>query len=133
VAIPSAHALASRKHLSIAALADAPLIVPDRRSRPHSHDLTMKLFAAAGLRPSIAQVAEEKQTIVNLVAAGIGLAIVPRWASRLAVPRVRYVPLKETPHLLPLAAAWLRAARDPIRDEVLAVLRAGLARYAADA
>ena len=30
----------------IADLAEQPLIVPERRSRPHSHDLTMKLFAA---------------------------------------------------------------------------------------
>ena len=93
VAVPARHPLAGRKRLSIQSLADEPLIVPDRRSRPHSHDLTIKLFARAGLRPIIAQVAEEKQTIVNLVAANIGLAIVPRWASRMAVPGVRYVPL----------------------------------------
>ena len=37
-------------------LADQPLIVPDRRSRPHSHDLTVKLFEQAGLTPRIAQI-----------------------------------------------------------------------------
>ena len=69
VAVPSRHKLASRSRLSIETLADQPLIVPDRSSRPHSHDLTIKLFGQAGLRPNISQVAEEKQTIVNLVAA----------------------------------------------------------------
>mgnify|MGYP000623802170 CR=1 FL=1 len=34
--------------------------------------LNEKLFERAGLRPKVAQVAEEKQTIVNLVAAGLG-------------------------------------------------------------
>jgi DNA-binding transcriptional LysR family regulator len=137
VAVPARHKLASRKRLSIEQLADEPLIVPDRRSRPHSHDLTIKLFDRAGLRPSIAQVAEEKQTIVNLVAAEIGLAIIPRWASRLAVSGVRYIALN-VPHMdrlniLPLAAAWVRGSRDPLRDQVMATLRSQLRRYAAEA
>jgi DNA-binding transcriptional LysR family regulator len=137
VAVPARHTLARRKRLTIDRLAGEPLIVPDRRVRPHSHDLTIKLFARASLRPSIAQVAEEKQTIVNLVAAEIGLAIIPRWASRLAVPGVRYVPLQvrgmERLNLLPLAAAWVRGSRDPVRDELTATLRLQLRRYAAEA
>lgn len=60
VAVPAGHRLASRRRIAIETLADQPLIVPDRRSRPHSHDLTIKLFEQAGLRPAIAQVAEEK-------------------------------------------------------------------------
>jgi len=137
VAVPARHALASRRRLTIDKLADAPLIVPDRRARPHSHDLTIKLFDRAGLRPAIAQVADEKQTIVNLVAARIGLAIIPRWASRLAVPGVRYPPLDmrgmDRLNLLPLAAAWVRGSRDPVRDELMATLRSHLRRYAAEA
>ncbi|MDP2334746.1 MAG: LysR family transcriptional regulator [Reyranella sp.] len=137
VALPSRHGLAKRRRLTVAALLGQPLIVPDRSSRPHSHDLTMKLFERAGLKPTIAQVAEEKQTIVNLVAARLGLAIVPRWASRFAVSGVRFIPLalENTTDLklLPLAAAWLRGSRDPLRDEMLAVLRLRLSKYAAKA
>lgn len=137
VAVPARHRLANRKRLTIEALAEEPLIVPDRRSRPHSHDLTVKLFDEAGLRPTIAQVAEEKQTIVNLVSAELGLAIVPRWTSRMAARGVRYVPLSrgndEGQRLLPLAAAWVRGSRDPTRDEVLAIVRARLPHYATQA
>lgn len=137
VAVPSRHRLASRRRLSIEALEDEPMIVPDRSSRPHSHDLTIKLFQRAGLRPRLSQIAEEKQTIVQLVAAGLGLAIVPRWASRLGVAGVRFVPLASREiaalDLLPMAAAWLRNARDPLRDEMLDMLRLRLPRYAAGA
>ena len=49
VAVADRHPLASRKRVTIADLENEPLIVPERRSRPHSHDLTMKLFAEAGL------------------------------------------------------------------------------------
>lgn len=126
VAIPDQHRLAGRAELTIDDLVDAPLIVPDRRSRPHSHDLTIRLFTDAGLTARIAQVAEEKHTIVNLVATGTGLAIVPRWASRIAVPGVAFVPLalpEGSPRTrLILAAAWARGARDSQRDALLAVL-----------
>jgi DNA-binding transcriptional LysR family regulator len=96
----------------------------------------MKLFAQVGLRPVIAQVAGEKQTIVNLVAANIGLAIVPRWTSRMTVPGVRYVPLikdADDIKVLPLAAAWLRGSRDPIRDKLLRILRRRLSSCASEA
>jgi DNA-binding transcriptional LysR family regulator len=97
----------------------------------------MKLFERAGLRPTISQVAEEKQTIVNLVAAKVGLAIVPRWTSRLKVAGVRFVPLVakqgDGNSLLPLAAARLRGANDPLCEAMLSVLRLRLPRYAAGA
>jgi DNA-binding transcriptional LysR family regulator len=133
VALSQRHALAGRQSVTVADIADQPLIVPDRRSRPHSHDLTVKLFEQAGLTPRIVQRADEKQTIVNLVATRLGIAIVPRWTSRMAVPGVRFVPLKlaggSLSGRLPLAAAWLRGSRDPVRDSMLAVLDAKLRSY----
>lgn len=134
VAVPARHRLAGRNRIRVEDLVDVPLILPDRRSRPHSHDLTIKLFDAKGLQPTIAQVADEKQTIVNLVAARLGVAIVPKSTARMAIPGVRYVKL--TPprgtrlDMLPLAAAWLSGSRDSGRDDLLAVLRDGLATYA---
>jgi DNA-binding transcriptional LysR family regulator len=131
VAVSDQHPLASRKRVTIADLKDQPLIVPERRSRPHSHDLTMKLFAEAGFEANIVQIADEKQTIVNLVAAKLGVAIVPRWTSRMAARGVRYVRLAASDmNKLPLAAAWTRGTRDPVRDEMLAMLQANLPGYA---
>ncbi|ABD90154.1 LysR family transcriptional regulator [Rhodopseudomonas palustris] len=134
VAVSDRHPLAARKRVTIADLAEQRLIVPDRRSRPHSHDLTAKLFAEAGLEPHIAQIADEKQTIVNLVSAELGVAIVPKWTSRMATRGVRYVRLATSDmNRLPLAAAWTRGTRDPMRDEMLQTLQARLAHYGREA
>ena len=131
VAVSDHHPLASRKCVTVADLVDQPLIVPERRSRPHSHDLTITLFAEAGLQARIAQIADEKQTIVNLVAAKLGIAIVPKWTSRMAARGVRYIRLAASDmKKLPVAAAWTRGARDPIRDEMLALLQSNLPGYA---
>ena len=134
VAVAERHPLASRKRVTIADLENQPLIVPERRSRPHSHDLTMKLFAEAGCEARVAQIADEKQTIVNLVSAGLGVAIVPRWTSRMATRGVRFIRLAASDmNKLPLAAAFTRGTRDPVRDDVLEMLKADLPRYAREA
>lgn len=137
IALPNGHRLARLDLLTVADLADEPLIVPARRARPHSYDLTIKLFADAGLRPTIAQQADEKQTIVGLVAAGVGSAIVPRWTGRMAVSGVVYRPLDvgagSASRRLPLAAAWVRKSRDSARDRLVAVLMRGLDGYVTDA
>ena len=94
----------------------------------------MTLFEHAGLSPRVVQVADEKQTIVNMVAARLGLAIVPRWTSRMAISGVRFVPLKleRTGAIgrLPLAAAWMRGSRDPLREAMMSVVARRLRAYA---
>ncbi|MBX2886858.1 MAG: LysR family transcriptional regulator [Granulosicoccus sp.] len=137
VAVPENHPLASRKSLAVTDMEEQPLIVPDPRSRPHSHDLSIQLFIENGLSARVVQVAEEKQTIVNLVSSGIGLAIVPRWTSRLNVSGVRFLPLIHDTNAdrkeLALAACWLRNARDPIRENFMSVLNDHLPLFAESA
>ena len=135
VAVPERHLLGGRESLSIEDLEDQPMIIPERRSRPHSHDLTTQLFAEAGRRARVAFFAEEKYTIVNLVAADIGVAIVPRWTLRMPVPGVRYIPLmaEDAKDKLPLAAAWVRGTRDQARDDLVAMLRTNVSAYAEQA
>ena len=134
VAVAERHPLSQRRRMRIVDLVGEPLIVPERGSRPHSHDLTMKLFAEAGQEARVAQIADEKQTIVNMVSAGLGVAIVPRWTSRMATRGVKFIRLAATDmNKLPLAAASVRGTRDPVRDDVLAMLKDDLARYAREA
>ncbi|MFV0244426.1 MAG: LysR family transcriptional regulator [Qingshengfaniella sp.] len=137
VALPCAHPLAGCDRLVVQDLADQPMIVPDRRSRRYSHDLTIKLFSDAGLHPHVAQYAAEKHTIIGLVSTGTGLAILPRWMTRIAVPGVRFIPLEPTKNAewpqSVIAVAWPRATRDPRRDKVMAVLQRHLDAIAATA
>ncbi|MBR0934374.1 LysR family transcriptional regulator [Bradyrhizobium jicamae] len=137
VAMTSKHPLARRTTVGVKDIANQPLIVPDRRSRPHSHDLTIKLFEKSGYEPRVAQVADEKQTIVNLVSTGLGIAIVPRWTSRMAIKGVAFLPLRieesTNASRLPLAAVWMRNSRDALRDSLLETLSRNIQSYAAQA
>lgn len=133
VALPPNHSLADKQTVSVEDLAQVPLIVPSPRNRPHSYDLTMRLFRNAGLEPKIAQQAEEKQTIINLVGAEIGAALVPHWTSRIEVKGVVYRPLVDHEgrkvRQLPLAAAWLHGSKDDNRDRLIELVKANLERY----
>ena len=123
LALPASHPFAGRDCVDIAELEGMPMILPERRSRPHSHDLTMNLFHNAGIKVTVSQMADEKQTIINLVAAGIGLAIVPAWSSRFQVAGVKFVRITGSDATgMPLEAVWVNGAKDEIRDNMLAML-----------
>ena len=127
VALPSGHPLARHRRLRLADLTGLPLVLPPRATRPHSHGVVTRLFALLGEAPLVAQEAEEKQTMIGLVAAGIGLALLPEWAARMRVPGAVYRPL-DLPEgtVLPewsLGAAWMENRPSAARDGFLAMLQ----------
>ena len=83
LAVPKKHVLAKRKTILLSALRDVPLIMAPRKLRPALHDRLVACFQTAGFSPNIVQEAPSKRTEVSLVAAGIGVALIPESYSRL--------------------------------------------------
>ena len=77
VALPPDHALAGRDRLALAELGDERFIIMARQLGTALNDLLDRLFAAAGLRPRIALETAEMASLLGLVGAGAGIAIVP--------------------------------------------------------
>lgn len=124
LAVPRDHRLGNHTSVSIKDLVDEPMIIPDRRTRPHSHELTMSLFKYSGLSPHISQVAEEKQTILSLVAAGLGLAIVPSAYRNMNNENVIYIDIEANEKIkgLPLSVAWQKGNPDEDLSDILSLL-----------
>lgn len=124
LAVPIQHVLADRERVAVADFQHEAMIIPDRRTRPHSHDLTMSLFKMAGFTPHIAQFAEEKQTILSLVAAGLGLAVVPASYRTMNSDSVSYIALDLPEQIkgLPLSIAWQKGNEDRFLREMLRLL-----------
>lgn len=124
LAVPANHRLSGIKEASITDFQSEPIIIPDRRTRPHSHDLTMSLFKSAGLRPHVAQYAEEKQTILSLVAAGLGVAVVPASYRLMKSDRIHFIPLRFPDQLagLQLSVAWRKGNEDEYLRELLRLM-----------
>jgi DNA-binding transcriptional LysR family regulator len=132
IALPSDHALAAKDGIDIHDLAPMPLIVPARQARPHSYKAIMRAFHAAGEEARIVLEAAEKQTMISLVAAGIGLALVPNWAAKLQVPGVVYRSLRlgscvEGPESA-LGLAWSEDVRSEPREMFVNLIHTRFAR-----
>lgn len=76
--LPQDHPLTRAKRFSIAKLADEPFVVYGRQWAPGFFDSVMRICASYGFSPQIAQETGEMYTAISLVAAGLGVAILPR-------------------------------------------------------
>jgi DNA-binding transcriptional LysR family regulator len=77
VALPQHHPLARSRSLQLDAVLAEPLVIFPRRIVPSLHDAVFALYHSRSRTPRVVQEAIQMQTIVNLVAAGLGIAWVP--------------------------------------------------------
>ncbi|MDK1493893.1 LysR family transcriptional regulator [Sinorhizobium sp. 7-81] len=113
-AVPHSSALARRPSLHITDLDSQPFIMYSPvESRYHYHLLTTA-FQPAGVQPRIMQYTREIHTMLALVDAGIGTALVPKVVGNLSFPNVCVLELEMTPVLYSeLTLVWRPAGRNP--------------------
>jgi DNA-binding transcriptional LysR family regulator len=109
--------------ISLKALAELPLIIFPRRISPAFHDTIIACFRDAGVTPHIGQEAIQMQTIIGLVSAGMGMALVPQSVSNLKRPGVEYRSLHDAAPLIETGLAWRRDNASPVLAALLAMLR----------
>ncbi|MDQ2989192.1 MAG: LysR substrate-binding domain-containing protein, partial [Pseudomonadota bacterium] len=100
-----------------------PLIIFPRPIAPSLHDAILACFRAAGITPEIGQQAIQMQTIVSLVSAGMGIALVPQSVSNLMRPGVEYRSLHDPSPQVETGLAWRRDNRSPVLLGFLDLLR----------
>ncbi|MGE0803658.1 MAG: LysR family transcriptional regulator [Lautropia sp.] len=117
VALPSRHRLARRRAaVRIADLLDEPLIVFPRERAPGLHDAIVGLYTAAGSAPVIGQQAVQMQTIVSLVAAGLGVAVVTASLRNLGRRGVVYRAIEGRAPRIEIGLAWRAGDRSAARE-----------------
>lgn len=94
-ALPAGHRLARHKRLSLAKLAQEPLLLYPAKPRPSYADQVLEMFRSRGLKPTVGLEANEMQTAIGLVVAGIGYALVPGSVQGLHREGLVYVPLSD--------------------------------------
>ena len=105
VALPSGHVLENLDRVPLETIADLPLIFFTRQLIPGFHAQIVELFQRVGAFPKVAQHAVHLQTIVGLVASGVGIAILPSSAERVSREGVVYRALD-----VPDATSWMGLA-----------------------
>jgi DNA-binding transcriptional LysR family regulator len=113
-ALRTGHALLRRSRLSLAALAREPLVLYPARPRPSFADQVLQVFRDRGFSPTVAIEANELQTAIGLVAAGLGAALVPQSVQRLHRDDVDYRPLVETDATTPVIMNFRSGDESPL-------------------
>lgn len=122
--VPQDHPAARRRSPApVALLAGKPLVLFPRGIGCGLHDHVMTLCNQAGIVPQVVHEAREGTTIVGLVAAGVGLSLLPSAYERLTTAGVHYAPLEPA-----LAASQVCAAHRIDAPDLLAERFVNLAR-----
>ena len=115
--------LKKQGRLALASLPRLPLIIFPRAISPALYDAILSVFRDAGVTPEIGQQAIQMQTIVSLVSAGMGMALVPQSVSNLMRPGVEYRALRDATPLVETGLAWRRDNASPVLRGFLELLR----------
>lgn len=92
--------------LSPDVLVASPLILFPRRSAPAFHDIVWNYYSERGARPMVHQEAIQMQTIIGLVAAGMGAALVPRSLTNLHRKGAHFLELDGIPPEIETGLVW---------------------------
>ncbi|MEM8705120.1 MAG: LysR family transcriptional regulator [Actinomycetota bacterium] len=117
VALPDGHRHAGKDTIDLVELADDPFVIFPRNAEPDTFDTLMAACTASGFTARIAQTGTSLQTVLGLVASGIGVAFVVE--SVMANSRrdgVRYVRLTPPTPSLTTALAFPIGATNPAVD-----------------
>jgi len=101
------------QRLALAALAQEPFILFPRQAGAGLYDLIVGYCSDAGFTPRIEQEAIQMPTIVSLVAAGMGVALVPASLRHMRRTGVVYRRLAETSPLMEVGLAWREGDEEP--------------------
>ena len=122
VVLPETHLLAKESELTLSALADEPFILVPRHLEPGYYDQCISLFQQAGFSPKVVQKASQKQTILGLVSAGMGVSLAPASIRNICRMGVVYTNLS-TPTRVYLAAVWQQQETSSVLQTFLKVIR----------
>ena len=113
MALPDRHPLAAQRSLSFNRISAEPLVVFPRAIAPSLFDAIVGHYRHCGVTPQISQEANQMQTIVNLVSAGMGVAWVPSSLMQLQRPGVVYRALSDAPLSCDTSLVW-REGSSPV-------------------
>ncbi|WP_344149325.1 LysR substrate-binding domain-containing protein [Kribbella yunnanensis] len=122
VVLPAGHRLARRKRLRLAELAEEPFVFYSRPSGPVVHDTLLGFCRAVGFTPRIEQVAADVQTIVSLVAAGLGVSLLIGPTPPSNPEAVVYRELSDDLPPWQLSVAWSPDNRSPVLARFLELI-----------
>jgi len=109
--LPTGHALARKRSISLEALQGEPFAVVSRAVSPDYHDRILAICTEAGFYPQIRYELRHWLSVVSLVSQGMGVALVPAALRQSAMAGTAFVPLDTATTPYDTHCLW-KTARD---------------------
>ncbi|MBB3612199.1 LysR family transcriptional regulator [Rhizobium sp. BK602] len=122
IALPVHHPLAERDRVPIAALAHEPFILFPRMVGLSLYDDIAAACREAGFELMVTQEAPQIPSVVNLVAANLGVSIVPASITQIKLDGVTYREIDGPPLVARLGLAVLKAQRSPVTANLMSLV-----------
>lgn len=119
--LPEAHRLSGTEQVSVSDLRDEHFVGYPSHHRSVVHDTVQEACRGAGFSPRTTEVAETS-TLVSFVAAGLGVALVPRSVQHLRITGATYRPLTGIVPSVELALATRHDDRSPAVARVVELI-----------
>jgi DNA-binding transcriptional LysR family regulator len=107
--VPASHPLAARKKMRLSEVSGQDFVMYERMHAPGFHDLVFGILRNAGIVPTVRQSAGEMPTLISLVAAGMGISILPESAVKHNVAAVVACDIADD---IPLSEIGLASPKD---------------------
>lgn len=118
VALPAGHPLLEDA-VELEILANEPFILYPGSPRPSYADQVLGIFAQRQLSIHVTQTVNELQTAIGLVAAGVGVTLVPASVQRLHRDDVGYTPLRDSSITSPIVMSYRTGDISPVLQQCL--------------
>lgn len=119
--LPQEHWLVDAPAVDVAELRSEPFVCYSAKSGSVVNDAVVRTCLAAGFYPRREHDVTATSTLLALVAAGLGIAIVPDSVRAMPLHGVVFKPIRE-PECLEMALAWCRDAPRPVVHNLLEIL-----------
>ncbi|AJX00930.1 bacterial regulatory helix-turn-helix, lysR family protein [Burkholderia gladioli] len=120
--VPASHRFAQRRRVALAELADEAFVLVPGPAGATLYAEILDACRRAGFLPRLAQEAPQISSVINLVAAGLGLSIVPAAFEQVRVQGVRYLDIDGVPAVARLALATREREREQVVANLMALL-----------
>jgi DNA-binding transcriptional LysR family regulator len=120
VALPKRHHAAAFEQIDLALLKDDPFLLFPRENAPTLYDTVVDACRKAGFEPIIGQLVPHVASIVNLVAAELGVSIVPASMMQVRVTGIAYRQIAGQSPMTQLALAYRRGETSPVLRNFIA-------------
>jgi DNA-binding transcriptional LysR family regulator len=123
IVVPKGHVLGNSASAPLAALAKERFVMFPRELNPLGYDSLIAACQRAGFTPVIGQWAPQVVSVMPLVAAGLGVSVLPRSVRRMLIEGVTYLTIEGEAPRIDICLAHRRDDRTPAVQNFVAVAR----------